>query len=187
MQVPKPEVRARILAAAKEEFSQHGYKKTAMRAIARRARITPGNIYAYYEGKEQLFEAVVAPTAERMRRIYDLEFAELPLTSLEPVVEELLQLFLAAKTEFTILLLGSDGSKYAGCRQLLIEMAALRIEQWLLPLLPRHEQLALLPRAWASAIIEGLLILFNEFTGREEQLRDLLSVFLSRLFPMEMP
>lgn len=185
MQVPKPEVRARILAAARDEFYQYGFKRSSMRAIARRARITPGNIYAYYQGKEQLFDDVVAPTAEQLRRIYDLEFAELPLTSLEPVVEAIMNLFLSAKTEFSILIHGSAGSKYADCKQILADAATQRIEQWLLPLLPEHERLPLLARAWAGAMLEGLLILFDNFNGHEEQLRRQLSAFLNRLFTLE--
>jgi AcrR family transcriptional regulator len=62
-----------ILAAALAEFVEHGYAATKLEDVARRAGITKGTLYLYFESKEALFKAVVRETivplltaAERM-------------------------------------------------------------------------------------------------------------------------
>lgn len=56
----KPEVRmAQILDAALEAFSQAGYAATRMDDIAQRAGLSKGGLYAHFESKEAIFEALV--------------------------------------------------------------------------------------------------------------------------------
>jgi len=62
-----------ILAAALAEFVEHGYAATKLESVGRRAGITKGTLYLYFESKEALFKAVVRETivplltaAERM-------------------------------------------------------------------------------------------------------------------------
>ena len=62
-----------ILAAALAEFVEHGFAATKLEDVARRAGITKGTLYLYFESKEALFKAVVRETivpllaaAERM-------------------------------------------------------------------------------------------------------------------------
>jgi len=64
---------AEILAAALAEFVEHGYAATKLEDVARRAGVTKGTLYLYFESKEALFKAVVRETivplltaAERM-------------------------------------------------------------------------------------------------------------------------
>jgi AcrR family transcriptional regulator len=64
-----------ILAAALETFVEHGYAATKLEDVAKRAGVTKGTLYIYFEGKEALFKAVVREsivpilaTAERMAR-----------------------------------------------------------------------------------------------------------------------
>jgi AcrR family transcriptional regulator len=51
-----------ILAAALEEFVEHGYAATKLEDVARRAGITKGTLYLYFESKDALFRAVVRET-----------------------------------------------------------------------------------------------------------------------------
>ena len=48
-----------ILAAALETFAEHGYAATKLEDVARRAGVTKGTLYIYFENKEALFKAVV--------------------------------------------------------------------------------------------------------------------------------
>lgn len=48
-----------IVAAALEVFSEHGYAATRMEEVARRARLSKGAVYRYFETKTDLFRAVV--------------------------------------------------------------------------------------------------------------------------------
>lgn len=52
---------ARILTAAREEFAEHGWAGTAIRAVARAADVDPGLIYHYFGSKEGLLDAATAP------------------------------------------------------------------------------------------------------------------------------
>ncbi|HEU4511975.1 MAG TPA: TetR family transcriptional regulator [Nocardioidaceae bacterium] len=49
--------RARILAAARTEFAEHGFRGATVRAIAREARIDPSMVIRYFGSKSELFEA----------------------------------------------------------------------------------------------------------------------------------
>ncbi|PZH17001.1 TetR family transcriptional regulator [Streptomyces sp. NTH33] len=54
------DTRDRILTAAREEFSAHGYEKTSVRGIAKAAGVDPALVHHYFGTKEQVFEAAVA-------------------------------------------------------------------------------------------------------------------------------
>lgn len=51
-----------ILTAALEAFGDHGFARTTLDDVARRAGVTKGTIYLYYDSKEALLEAVVRET-----------------------------------------------------------------------------------------------------------------------------
>nr|WP_036420212.1 TetR family transcriptional regulator [Mycobacterium gastri] len=51
----------RILTAAREEFAEHGWAGTAIRAVARAADVDPALIYHYFGSKEGLLDAATAP------------------------------------------------------------------------------------------------------------------------------
>ncbi len=56
--------RAAILAAAREEFAEHGFAGATIRAIARRAGVTHGLVMLHFSSKEQLFLAAVPGTRD---------------------------------------------------------------------------------------------------------------------------
>ena len=62
-QTLKEDVRTRILAAAEEMMMTCGSALT-MRQIAHAAGVTPGNLYRYYAGKEELLAAVTRPVLD---------------------------------------------------------------------------------------------------------------------------
>jgi len=51
-----------LVAAALEVFVERGYEGTTLADVARRAGVTKGTIYLYFENKEALFKAVVRET-----------------------------------------------------------------------------------------------------------------------------
>ena len=51
-----------LVAAALEVFVKRGYEGTTLADVARRAGVTKGTIYLYFENKEALFKAVVRET-----------------------------------------------------------------------------------------------------------------------------
>ena len=54
-----PEKQNRIISAGFEEFSLHGYERTSLDIIIRRAGISKGGLYEYIESKEDLFVYLV--------------------------------------------------------------------------------------------------------------------------------
>ncbi|MDR1537569.1 MAG: TetR/AcrR family transcriptional regulator [Clostridiales bacterium] len=64
-----------ILACAKEEFSLKGFMDASLRSIAERAGLTTGAIYRYFEDKDSLFGALVAPLAQRLNEGFANEVA----------------------------------------------------------------------------------------------------------------
>jgi AcrR family transcriptional regulator len=55
----KEERPAELTAAALELFVEHGYAATRLEDVARRAGVSKGTLYLYFDGKEALFQAVV--------------------------------------------------------------------------------------------------------------------------------
>ena len=77
----RPEARpAEILAAALEVFAARGFQAARLEEVARRAGVSKGALYLYFETKADLFRAVVtdaiSPNIERVKAV---AAADLPL------------------------------------------------------------------------------------------------------------
>ncbi len=62
MSKPDRSIDPRIMESAKKEFLAYGFEKASLKAICEDAGVTTGALYKRYEGKEDLFCAVVADT-----------------------------------------------------------------------------------------------------------------------------
>lgn len=58
--------RGRLLQSAVRRFAADGFKRTSVTAVAEQAGVTPGAVYAYFAGKEGLFEAAVDADAHAL-------------------------------------------------------------------------------------------------------------------------
>lgn len=61
--------RAEVLAAARREFTERGYRDAKVDGIAERAGLTRGAVYSNYPGKRALYFAVLADDAERAAEV----------------------------------------------------------------------------------------------------------------------
>ncbi len=68
-QVLKPEQKEKIISAAKDELLKNGYRDASMRRIAMHASMTVGNLYRYFENKDQLIQFVVQPAVDELNTI----------------------------------------------------------------------------------------------------------------------
>lgn len=114
----------RILQSAKEEFIQHGFLNASLQSICKNAEVTTGALYKRYRGKEELFSAVVQET---INDLYAIANEKAPNDIKSVSDEQLIQAwdmdnnymlwwfeFLYARKEiFTLILTGSQGSRYA--------------------------------------------------------------------------
>lgn len=60
---------ARITAAARDEFAQHGWAGTTIRAVARGADVDPALVYHYFGSKEGLLDAATNPPQKFLENV----------------------------------------------------------------------------------------------------------------------
>ena len=65
----------KIMAAAKAEFMEVGFDRASMRSIADRCGMTAAGIYRHCRDKEDLFDQIVSPAAERINEWIDAHVA----------------------------------------------------------------------------------------------------------------
>lgn len=71
MAKPDHSIDPRIVESAKKEFLVNGFEKASLKAICENAKITTGALYKRYQGKEDLFRAVVAETIADLNGVID--------------------------------------------------------------------------------------------------------------------
>lgn len=160
-QILKESIRASILASASAEFARDGYQSASMRSIARGAGISPGLIYTYYESKEALLDAVLAPV------LFDWEAVLAEEDSAHPQANSLSQAELDCLCRLiehplasVTLMEGCAGTKYAHAK----ESLTAAIEAHLL----RHSRRdALFVHIVASGFVDGVIQIIRHNQGRE--------------------
>ncbi len=66
---PRPDGEARILSAAEELFSRHGYDAVSIQQIAARAGVSKAAIFHHFDSKQALYLAVLAKACERIGEV----------------------------------------------------------------------------------------------------------------------
>lgn len=61
-QILKDESRNAIIESAKEEFLNKGFNNASMRNIAKKAKMTVGNLYRYFKSKDEISAYIVSDT-----------------------------------------------------------------------------------------------------------------------------
>jgi AcrR family transcriptional regulator len=74
--------RASLLAAARREFSEHGYAMTTAKSIAERAAVGTGTFYHYFPDKDAVLREI---TAERVQSLLD---EAVPLSAPPPATQQ---------------------------------------------------------------------------------------------------
>lgn len=130
-QVLKDEVKQSIIDSAKEEFLTRGYEAATMRSIAKRANMTVGNLYRYFDSKEEINRQIVEPTLKKLNdivrdvtknsfsletRVFDVRYDTAKFeTVLDDMVEKVVKVFVDNKTEFSIIAINSSLNKEFVC------------------------------------------------------------------------
>lgn len=63
------EKRKLLIEAAKKEFLEKGYNKASLRNICAKAGMTTGALYFFFGNKEDLYESIVNPPIEELKRM----------------------------------------------------------------------------------------------------------------------
>lgn len=77
---PQPDTRSRILDAALDLFSEHGFEGTTLQQIADRLGFTKAALYYHFRSKDDLLQALHDPAAADLDRLLDAH-AALPNTA----------------------------------------------------------------------------------------------------------
>lgn len=84
-----PTTRCRILATAEEAFRVIGYQKTTVADIAKTLRMSPANVYRFFDSKKAIHEAVIRRLMEDTERRV-AEAAEAPGRSAEHLIADVI-------------------------------------------------------------------------------------------------
>ncbi len=68
------ETKEKLLESAKSEFLEKGYMKASLRKICADVGVTTGALYFFFEGKEDLFAAIVEPPLNALTEVLKQHF-----------------------------------------------------------------------------------------------------------------
>ncbi len=133
MQDKEQTTQERILEAARAEFLDKGFRTASLRTIVKTAGVTTGALYGYYDSKEALFDALVKESYEYFLSAYRTtleEFDRLPIeqqpeymsTVSQTCLEKLLLYMFEHREAFHLLLLCSEGTRYAAMKEELVQL-----------------------------------------------------------------
>lgn len=174
MQTLKSNIREMILKAARGKFSRKGFLKTSMRDIADAAGMGVGNIYNYFAGKDELFQAVVRPVTDEFKRLLEKHHGQSGRDALEmfseayfrDCVNEYVQLIDKYRTLMRILLFLAQGSSLETFREQFTNRATEQVKAWFADNKQRHPEINVavsdffihLHTVWMFTLFEEMLM-----------------------------
>ena len=176
MSNPDKSIDPRILQSAREEFLSKPYEQVSLREICRKAGVTTGAFYNRYKNKEELFDALVAPTLETVKTYSDatetFNYDRLDSQDMRRVWEltpetqrRIVEMLYADYEGFRLLLCHAEGTKYANfihdfvsditARSYRVAQEAYR--RSIAPFLIDEEELHMLLTAYWSTMFEPII------------------------------
>lgn len=180
---------ARIVAAARALFMQHGYGGTTMEAVAREANVGKATLYAHFADKGDLFAATVAEEGEaNAGLLMPRETADLP-AALRVIGARLLELLLSPSTVAAHRMVAAEATRFPELGAIFFrsgpERLLQRLATFLAAAMARGQLRQADPRIAASQFIElirgelGLRVMLGmPEAGREAALEAGLDTFL---------
>lgn len=129
MQTLKTDIKQRILEVAHREFVENGVRGTCIRTIARKADVTVGNLYHYFDSKNTLFCEVMRPLLTTLDR-YILSHNDEKHLSIDvfdmrqqqiDYVFAMLTLVRQFRPELRLLLFNAEGTSLEGYKNRIID------------------------------------------------------------------
>lgn len=125
MQYLKDEVRNNIRLEALKEFQQKGFIGASIRSIAKNSNTSVGNIYKYFDSKEDLYENLIGSVYHKLMD-YISQFDKVELNDkaediFYELMEKIMEVFNENNTELSILLNKSVGSRYENCKSTFVD------------------------------------------------------------------
>ncbi len=188
MQVQKTEIKNKIIKAAMALFAENGYNGSSMRGIAHLAGITPGNIYAYFENKNEILSCILDECVENIQNyithIYENEIYSSYL--IKNVSETLTNIVSTHKDEFVILFGNMQGSKYENIKSDIIKAVSKRIHN-ALTLHSDYTHDMVLSEAIATAYVEGIIKIILNTKDDVQKMKSMVEDFTQIIFTVNFP
>lgn len=172
VQVLKDNVKEKIYKAAIEEFYEKGFLKARMQDIAKKADISVGLTYSYYNNKEDLFAAIVEPIYKEIIQSIeheegrDSEIGD-PSNFFEQELVFILRLLREKREFFLILIDRSKGTRFEKAKEQIIDVTKEHIKRQLSTKI--NSQLYKINEVFyhilAINFIEGLLEISRHYQG----------------------
>ena len=125
MQYQKDEVRNSIVKEALKEFMEKGYEGASIRSIAEKSNTSVGNIYKYFESKEDLYENIIGSVYHKLmdyiKQCDNVELNENAKLIFNELAGKIIEIFNENSTEIAVLLNQSKGSKYENCKSTFVD------------------------------------------------------------------
>jgi Transcriptional regulator len=169
MQYLKEDVKERITKAALQEFKEKGYLDSSIRNIARNAGVAIGNVYRYFESKEDLFNEIIEPVYDKlMRYVFNLKKSSdsyiSPIGEITDIKDKIIDIFKENSTELLILMDKSKGSKYENIKEDTILLVDSILKEKLLPQLKEKGIVVrddFITYVLASTLVDGVYIILR--------------------------
>ncbi|MBF4692839.1 TetR/AcrR family transcriptional regulator [Fusibacter ferrireducens] len=194
-QVQKQEVRDQIIQSAKIEFHRAGYEGANMRNIASGADITVGNLYRYFESKDELYKEVISKiyilvnsTIERITKMNISMSREIDPSDVQNlkddkehnyirmIVDEIVSLFSEDRIRLLILLKDERGNQTFDMKYSFVE--------WVHLALKRKLSTCNISMYLTYAFIEGLIRIAEDIDD-DKELSDRLEAYIQFYFMRE--
>ncbi len=146
MQIPKKDIRRRILAAARRLFGQKSYAQTSLREIAEQANVGVGNIYNYFASKDELFRETVHPVLQALESMlqehHGIRGEDIMMMQsekyLESCIDEYVSLMNRHQELIKILLFHAQGSSLEHFRESYTDRSTAVVKLWFATMQQRH-------------------------------------------------
>lgn len=123
MQTKSFDVYEALLATGRAEFLAHGFEKASLRQICRRANVTTGAFYSYFEKKEDLFAALVEPMLQSYYPLYHSAIGSemTDFCATESNELRIIEFVMMHRAEFKLLFDAAAGTKYESFKEDLLK------------------------------------------------------------------
>jgi len=132
MQVPKDELKERILTVATDVFLERGFERASMRGIAQKVGTSVSNIYNYFKNKEDLLHAILGPFCSYLNQLLNQfirdESKGAPRTvEIEHLAKSIGEVLKKHRNEFLLLMDKSQGTRYENFKSNMIQLVETHI------------------------------------------------------------
>jgi len=170
VQVQKPQIREALLKAAKHEFMEYGFQLSSTRRIAAGAGTTIGNMYKYFQSKDELFDQLVSEV--KVELYFFIKEPETENGEI-PNAHEQLQIFVNLmsnyRDEMLLLIDASDGTKYQNTYEELIAMVSQNLQEHLPDFnIPAAPDAGILVRTIAVGLVSGWVDVLRNHTDKKD-------------------